>query len=287
MRIVFWLLLIGTGLSFFGCSEPISEVKDSIHSAQDNSLAETHYFATYDVVYDVISTNGKMLKAEATILPSGAIVTIMDSVFTDGDGLEFVLDFGPLNIKEPKGLLCQDGRYRAGKIHITANSKFLSPELKVVATIAKDDLYYSGNGSEMVQLTGMTTLAKLTQNSIRIDVTDAVMYVDTFELSWNSSRVIELIDDKGPGIWGDVYKVTGSATGVNRFGEHYMVNIDEALIKKMEAGCARTFVQGILTVTATNSNKVIAIDYDPYKDQACDLFAEADIQGRKTIFRVR
>jgi hypothetical protein len=262
-------------------------VKDTIFAAQDNSEAETHYFATYEAIYDVVSTNGKLQKTESTILPASAILTFVDSLFTDGDGIEFTVDFGPLGTSEPKGVLCRDGRYRAGMMHIKANSKFLSPDFKVDVMISESDNYFNGNGSDMIQLVGLTTISKLTLTSLQIEIKDAELILPDYRLSWNSSRVVELVSDKGPGIWGDVYQISGTSTGVNRFNETYTVTTVEPLIKRMEVGCARTFVSGKLQVSVTNTNKVINIDYDPYGNGACDLFAEADIMGKKTVYRVK
>ncbi len=280
------ILLLGAFI-VSSCSEPISEEKDTIYSGQDNSKAETHFYATYDVIYDIVSTNDKLQKGETTILPSSAEVTFEDSTFLDGNGISFTVDFGPLGTSEPKGTLCQDGRYRAGKLHISANSKFLDPLFTVVVTLNDDDQFFSGNGSDMVQVIGTKKITKQTLTSLKIEISDAKIITDEYELPWSSTRIIELVSDKGPGIWGDVYKVTGSAQGSNRFGEEYEVDIITPLIKKMELGCAQTFVSGKLNVSMTNSNKVIGVNYDPYGNEACDMFAEADIQGRKTIFRVR
>ncbi|MCB0733869.1 MAG: hypothetical protein H6608_00630 [Flavobacteriales bacterium] len=268
------------------CVEP-DEVQTSIHSARDNSDAETQYFSAYDVLYDVISTNGKLLKAETTILPSSAIITYTDTTFDDGDGIEFSVDFGPLGVEVPKGVLCQDGRYRSGKLNIRANTKFDDPKMKVEMIISEDDQFFTGNGSEMNQLTGTTTVHRAGLLSLGIDIKDARILTPEYTLTWNSTRIVKLMEDNGPGIWGDKYKLTGSATGTNRFNEAYTVTIDEPLVKKMEAGCARTFVAGKLTITGTASEPAISIDYDPYDNQACDAQAEAEINGRKTIFSVR
>ncbi|MBO6517638.1 MAG: hypothetical protein JJ975_13920, partial [Bacteroidia bacterium] len=113
-----------------------------------------------------------------------------------------------------------------------------------------------------------------------------VMRTDEDEIAWSSDRVITQLEDAGEGIWGDTYMVSGDASGVNREGDSFNVVIDEPLIKVMEKGCAKTFISGILTVSATNSSKVISIDYDPFKNRDCDYFAEAIINGRKTIFKV-
>ncbi|MBI1305978.1 MAG: hypothetical protein GC181_05130 [Bacteroidetes bacterium] len=284
----FCFLLLSLVLFASGCKDRPDELQDTIYSAEDNAQAETHFFSAFDVIYDVVSTDGKLMKAESTLLPSGATVTYEDTTFSDGDGISLIVDFGELGDKVPKGILCQDGRYRAGKIHITAETKFIDPKFKVDVRIDLADNYFTGNGSEMFQLIGKTTITRSGLTAIKVDMTDATLLTGDFSLTWESHRIIELVSDNGPGIWGDIYQVTGEAKGKNRFGEEYSVEITEPLIKKLELGCALTFVKGELTVTSTqDSDHIIKINYNPYDDEACDLFAEADIRGRKTIFRVK
>lgn len=287
MNIRLLVLLVLSSFALTNCVEPVVEVKDTIYAAEDNSHAETHFFSTYEAIYDIVSTHGKLQKAESTILPASTKIEFIDSLFTDGNGITFIVDFGPIGGSEPKGVLCQDGRYRAGKMLITASGKFLSPDLKVTVVINKEDQYFTGNGSEMAQVVSNTTISKLSLTSLQIVISDAKIITKNYELPWGSTRIIEMVSDKGIGIWGDVYKVTGKAHGTNRFNEAYEVSIQEPLIKKMEAGCAQTFIKGKLEVSVTNTNKVIKINYDPNQDGACDLLAEADILGKKTIYTIK
>ena len=66
-----------------------------------------------------------------------------------------------------------------------------------------------------------------------------------------------------------------------------MVAIDSPLLKRLDVGCATTFVQGIVTVSAKEGNQVVSINYDPYDNSACDKYAEANLNGRKTIFKIK
>ncbi|MBO6517289.1 MAG: hypothetical protein JJ975_12130, partial [Bacteroidia bacterium] len=141
------------------CSESIPEVKENIFSAEDNAQAETQFFATFEAAYDVIATDRKFRKAETTIIPSNAKIVFIDSSFDDGDGVEMWVDFGPILDTEPKGILCQDGRYRAGKMHITVNQSILSAEFLAVVTTSEEDQFFSGNGENMSQLIGTTVIS--------------------------------------------------------------------------------------------------------------------------------
>jgi len=267
------------------CGDELPVVKENIFSAEDNTLAETHFFATFEAAYDVITTDDRFGKTRTTIIPSDATIEFIDSSFDDGDGVEVIVDFGELLKTEPRGKLCQDGRYRAGKMLIHVNQSVQSAEFRATVTMCDEDQFYSGNGVDMAQLTG-TTVISLVGISIRVLIKDARIIYEDNEIHWSSDRIITQLKSAGEGIWGDTYAVTGSASGVNREGDSFEVAINEPLIKVMEKGCSRTFLEGQLTVTANNSSKVIYIDYDPYKNRDCDLYAEAVINGKKLIFKV-
>jgi hypothetical protein len=286
MKKLVLVLIFGLLLSLTNCNEQLPEVKENIFSAQDNSQAETHFFATFDAAYDVIATDKKFRKSETTIIPSTTAIIFLDSSFEDGNGVSVLVDFGGLGTTEPKGTLCQDGRYRAGKMHIYVNQSIQSAEFRAVVTTSERDSFYSGNGVDMVQLIGKTTISLTGVSTIRVKVTEALVKDGDKEYSWTSDRTIEQTKDNGDGIWGDEYKVTGKASGINRDGEPFNVVIDKPLVKKMETGCASTFTSGIVTVTANENTHVVSINYDPFENEACDKYAEASLNGKKTIFKV-
>jgi hypothetical protein len=284
------LAIVFIGLLAFSqtsCTEGLNELQETIYSAEDHSNSESEFFSTLEIVDDLASTDGKLNKAGGTILPSGAVIKYTDSLWTDGDGLDFSIDFGPLGTSEPKGLLCQDGRYRAGKLNLSLTQRYSTIGAELNVEIRSEDAYYTGNGRDMYQLEGVLSIVRSTENSIDLTTTDAKLSDDEKTLTWSSQSTITIISDAGAGIWRDVYEITGSSNGVNRNGESYTVTIDEPLKKKVELGCAKTFVSGLMTLSIDSSNKVIRVNYDPYDDEACDNIAEAEINGKKTIFRVR
>jgi hypothetical protein len=255
-------IITSAGLMFTGCKKDKNETAETIVSAEDNSTAENEFTSLFDVADD-FSSNDRRVRAGSTILPSGAVLNFTDSSFTDGDGVECSIDFGPLKSSAPKGMLCNDGRYRAGVIHISVSKRYFLDSAEVTITAADADKFYAGSdGMNMTQVSGTMKLTRLTQSSIRIDVIDA-------------------------GILGDQFEITGEASGVNRNGESFTVKIDVPLLKKVELGCARTFVKGKITLTNVSSGKTIAIDYDPYSNQACDLTAKATINGKEYFYLVR
>ncbi len=283
------LLVLTTSLLLIltNCNEQLPEVKENIYSAEENAQAETHFFATFDAAYDIIATDKKFQKSETTIIPSNTTIIFLDSTFDDGDGVDVIVDFGSQGESEPKGTLCQDGRYRAGKMRIQVNQSIRSAEFRATVVSTEEDSFYSGNGVDMVQLVGKTAISLAGSNGIKVVVSDATIKSKNIEYTWNSDRVILQLTNNGNGIWGDEYEVTGKSTGTNREGKSFNVEIIEPLVKKMELDCATTFVSGSVKVTSSESSQEISIDYDPYQNQACDQYAEANLNGRKTIFKIK
>ena len=270
-----------------GCRKDANATVETIVSAEDNSTAENEFTSLFDVADD-FSSNDARTRSGNTILPSGAIVTFADSSFADGDGVECTIDFGPLKTSVPKGILCKDGRYRAGKVHLSISKRYFMDSTEVTVSTTDADNYYGGSdGVNLTKLTGTIKLTRLSETELKIDVINAKATNDKGTVAWQSTRKIKKLLDNGPGLLGDQFQIEGSASGINRNNENFTVNIDVPLLKKVEMGCARTFVKGKITLTNVSSGKTILIDYDPYNNQACDLVAKATINNKEYFYMVR
>jgi hypothetical protein len=271
----------------FSCRKDSRITKDSITSAEDNSTLETEFSSMYSVMEDFIS-NDRRVRSGNFLLPSGAVVTFQDSSFSDGNGIECTIDFGPLKTSIPKGLYCNDGRFRAGILHLKTNKRFFQDSFICEMWAETADAFHAGNdGSNLSNITGKTTLVKINNNTFTYQVENAIIINEKGFCKWESKRLITKKLDNGPGVIGDEFEITGDASGVNRKGEAFKVTIDKPLYRKIVMGCARTFVDGKVTITNTDNNRKIEIDYNPYNDGACDLIAKATIGRKEFIFTVR
>lgn len=275
------------GFLFSACSDNPNNLKESITSAEDNAMVETQLSSVFEILDDVASSDPKMKKTAGTILPSGASLVYIDSLFSDGDGLDFYIDFGPKGHLAPFGLLCQDGRYRAGVLRATLSAPYTTIGAVLALNVSDLDSFYSGDGTNMYQVVGNAVISRTELNKLTIAMTDMKVKDGASTVTWSSNKEIVRTYDAGPGVWKDHFEFTGSGNGINRNGEAFTVNIDKALLKKVETGCAKTFVSGIISLEVTGSGQKITIDYDPYKNGICDNLAEADINGKKTLFRVK
>jgi len=275
------------GFLFSACSDNPNNLKESITSAEDNAMVETQLSSVFEILDDVASSDPKLKKTAGTILPSGATLTYTDSLFSDGDGIEFNIDFGAKGSLAPFGLLCQDGRYRAGILRATLSAPYSSIGATLTLDIADVDSFFSGDGTDMYQIVGNTLISRTELNKLTIVMTDMKVKDGASTVTWSSNKEIVRTFDAGLGVWKDHFEITGSGNGTNRNGEAFTVNIDKALLKKVETGCAKTFVSGIITLEVTGSGQKIIVNYDPYGNGVCDNLAEADINGKKTLFRVK
>lgn len=290
--------IIKTGLLFFcagtlaivGCKKAVEDLKDTATSAEDNVFAESALSSAYDVVDDVSSTDGKTMKNGSTILPSGATVIFTDSIFdTDGDGTEFIIDFGPLGTA-PKGILCQDGKYRSGKIRVTLSKRYSEQDAELVAYFADDaDAYNIGDGSNMTRLTGQVKIKRTAPESVSIETTDgkATYSKGTIEF-FSTKNITRTAGGAQPGSLGDEFAITGNGGGKNRDGDDYTSSITETLVKKVTTGCADTFVKGKIELKNTKSGKALKINFDPFNDAACDKTVEVTLpNGIKQTISVK
>lgn len=267
------------------------ESAENITSAKDFAAAETEFAGVFDITDDINQSDGKIKKGSSGVLPSGAVFTWVDSSFTDGDGIEYTLDFGPLGSTAPKGLLCGDGKFRAGLLRISVSKRYL--EIGTVVTVLASasqngDKYYSGDGTHMYGIEGELIITRTGAESLSAETKNGRLYYPdgSSNASFEGIRYIRRISGGGtPGIWGDVYEVTGNGKGKNIQGEDYTWNITEPLIKKMEPGCAKTFVIGVIEIKNLNNSSSLILDFDPYDNGACDRVAVAKL-GKKEFYFV-
>lgn len=274
-----------------------SDVKDNITSAQDFSSAETQFAGAFDISDDINQSDGKIKKGSSTILPSGAIFTWVDSLYSDGNGIEYILDFGTVGSTVPYGMVCKDGKYRAGKLRIKVSAPYLQigTEVKVIASDPDNgDAYYSGDGTNMVRVEGTLSVTRTADQELTVNITDGVVYKELDKMvpgksaKFHGTKVIKRTAGAStPGLLGDEYDVTGNGGGTNMEGDDYTWTINTPLHKKIELGCAKTFVTGVIEIKNVTASTSLKVDFDAYKNGACDNVAKAIIGGKEIIFVVK
>ena len=239
-------------------------------------------FLSVDDYAAIYNTNN-----QTKVLPNSNIVQVLDSSFSTNGGIAFVIDFGPLGNSIPKGTLCKDGRYRAGKVYCTLSKPYREIGAVLTITLADSGNYYSGNGSDMYKIVGNKTITRTGDKSHQIVVNNIkITDGDGKTITWSCERVVTKIKDAGIGVLGDQFSISGKGNGVNRNGENYTVTITKDLVKNMTSGCASTFVDGIVEIENTDKDAKMTLDFNPYNDAACDRVAKVTIGKTEKIFYI-
>lgn len=256
------------------------ELQESLQSAEDNAQIETEYAQIYEAVSDYASNDTLTRKTDDYLLPSGAVVTFTDTTFNDGDGVDFLIDYGPLNHGgNYKGILCKDDRYRAGVVHVGLTDRWSNIPCELTIAISAADNYYVGNGTKMYKITGTKVVNRTSDSSYTVTVTDASLQRENGIAYWSANRTITRTYDAGQGWLDDEYTISGSATGTNANGVNFTAQTVTPLVKKLSIGCLSTFVAGELVLTNANG-KVLSIDYDVYGNQECDKTVNVTYNGK-------
>lgn len=271
--------------------QSVRDAKDNISSAVDFANAETEFSGAFDVSDDINQSDGKIKKGSGTILPSGAIFNWLDSVM-DGNGIAYEIDFGPLGSSVPYGLLCKDGKYRAGKLKVAVSKPYSTIGCKVTVN-ADPDLdgkpqYFSGIGATMTGISGVLSITRSATETLDIEITGGKVTFAGKNATFQGTKSITRTAGTGtPGAWGDDFTITGNGSGVNSDGDSYTWQINTPLLKRLQLGCARTFVKGVIEIKNTTASTALSVDFDPFENEACDVTARATIGKRTFDFEVR
>lgn len=269
-------MMLAAGLAiaglFTGCREnPNDGATESIVSATDNSIAESEFANVFEFVDDEAVNSPAFGKSAGAseLSPACAVVTV------DTNQRKLTIDFGDENC------LCKDGLYRRGTIVASFTGEYRQAGSSV--TITLEDYYVQD-----MEIAGTKTLTRLSDSSWSVRVVGGMVTTPEGNTNtWNTERTVVRVEGNGTRTpWDDVYQYTGSADGVNRNGVKYAVEIDQPLVKKIQLGCLRTFVDGVLTISNENGD-VMTVDYDPVGGAPCDKTAEVTINGNSRTVTLR
>jgi len=265
-------LLFIASLLFISCEKVIDDIAETSVSAEDAVVAETAIASAFDIMDDIASTDGRVQKTGTTLLPIGAELVFTDSLFTDGNGVAFYVNFGPYNANAPvNGLKCADGKFRSGRIDISVSKPYTEVGCVVNAEFPSANSYYVGNGTFMSQLLGSLLATRSGSETINVEIQGLQIITREGNISFSSKQDIKrTIGTGNVGTLGDEFEVTGSGNGINRRGEPFDVSITKTLVKRVQDGCSNTFIIGEVEVKNQSATNAMVIDFDPDDDGACD-----------------
>lgn len=221
-----------TALFFVVCmsifSSCIKERDHDILAAEDATFALWVYDNSINIVNEAATGN-------YSDLLSGYCATVT------AEPNQITVDFDTVNC------LCNDGRTRRGKILVTYTGTY--KDSNETRTITFEDYYVNDNkinGTQTITGMGLNTSGNLhygVEIDASIDILDtlgALTYKADLTREWTTGSQTTQRDD-------DTYALTGTAQGVNIYGNNYAFNALEPIMKTPAITC-RYFTEGILEV---------------------------------------
>ena len=260
------------------CNKNNDDETDDLNAVYNNAAAETAYNDVASIgdesVIDEDLTSFKMDDAEKISAPCATI--------THGDTTampnETTIDFGSVNC------LCNDGKYRRGKIVINHPPPSAHRDSGVVFHHEFIDFYVNDN-----KVLGY------------IDVTNFGLSPDGFKhFKWDIVGGLELANGAGTTSWeshqviaylagfntpntrlDDKIGIHGGSSGTTQTGETYTAEIDSMLPlkRKFDIGCRKHFFSGTAYVTP-QGKPMRTINYGTDPPEVCDDIAIVTVNGQ-------
>jgi len=190
----------------------------------------------------------------------------------------FIIDFGTTNC------LCKDGNYRRGKINVIYSGFYR--DSASFHTITFDNYFVNENqvlGTKTVSNNGRNSAGNL---NFTVTVNGSINWSTGYgggTSTFISNRTRTWVGGESTLVWNDdIYLITGSASGTNRSGNTYTMNIVSPLKKVVGF---RHFTSGTIEWTPQGKS-ARQIDYD-YLNGSQDNLAKVTINGYSFIVTLR
>ena len=271
--------LLSIFLTFQACKQEDEPVDNNTSFSKDNGAAENLFADIKRVVEEAADDEGQSAKYSGGVKSSNysfgncATVTI-NPAWNDTTWPKVMeIDFGPTNCQGVYGI------NRKGKLVVTLTDRYRNPGSTL--TIQPQNYYVNNiklEGTKTITNQGLNINGNLEYD---VDVVNGKLTLQNGNtMTWQSSRTNEWVEGDSTtlfthglsGICDDVYLITGSASGVNRQGVGFSVNITSPLKKEV---CCRWLVSGNLEISPNG----LSTRYLDFGSGACDNEADVTING--------
>ena len=190
--------------------------------SKDNSMAEFSYNDAMNIADEASNVNSGDNLGNYKTASNCATVT----KDTTTNPRTITVDFGASNC------LCNDGRYRRGKVLVTYTGKYR--DAGSVHTIGFDNYFVNDNqilGSKTVTNMGLNAS---NQSYFNIVVNGKIIKANTTDsIMWSSNRTRTWIQGEATQTWtDDIYEITGNGSGQNKNGS-FTMSIIQPLVRDL------------------------------------------------------
>lgn len=206
-------------------------------------------------------------------------IVVLDTTFYDGDGVEFVIDFGPTDIPLKSTQRCLDGRFRGGKVKVILETHYIENTAKSHVLVEEEFVF----GTES-QTTTIHRLEVDVQRKLRELMEFNINHLEADDISLDLNGLLSVEKTSGintPGVFGDQYVINGQGS-VEVNDDEFKWNVGAPLKKKVEPGCGMIPVKGLLNLNLERLNRNITVDFDPFENESCDRIVRITNAGKLT-----
>ena len=278
MKKLLFLLPFLAGMVFFlgSCSKNNTAPDNDFTTVQDDAYAESIFDNTTNIAdeaYALSSVNLKSSEAAENriFLSNCATVTLDTSVYPR----VLTIDFGDSNC------LCNDGRYRRGKIIVSFTGRYMRPG--TIRTTTFDNYYVNDNqveGTKVVTNNGFNDKGNMNWTI----TVNAVITLAKGEgtISWKSQRNREWVEGFSTprDRWDNVFMITGESVGQRANGVKWSRKITKPLEVKL---ACRFIVSGTMEIKVEGRPDRI-LDFG---DGECDNLATVTVNGEVHTIHLR
>jgi len=259
------IAFISMGILFTSCKKDETEPNSDTSISQDDTFAESIFDNATNIAdeaYGLGSSGLKSSAAESIFLGPCAEVTLDTTVYP----YALIIDFGDENC------LCNDGRYRRGKIIVTFTGRYRHPG--TVITTGFDDYFVNDNQVDGTKVVTNMGLNDSGHPYFTVNVNGVIhLALNGGTLSWNAQKEREWIEGyMTHRLRDDVYLITGEADGIRPNGKTWEREIINPLRKELNC---RYIVSGTVEIRPENMSTRL-LDYG---DGECDNIATILIDG--------
>jgi hypothetical protein len=282
-RLLFRGLLLSLLVTAGGCQEePILEITETDESSQISLNVVSEILSTFDIVQDWSTGDLLYFKKDESLMPSDVVILYLDTSFIDGGGIKLGFDFGFLG-QSPHGLLCKDGKYRAGYFTVSLNRHPRDIDAKLVIEFPDDNPFYSGDGESMTEISGAMVVKRISDDELKLTAARLSVIENKEAKLVDATIAIRELADNGYGIVNDQLSFDGTLSVTDNQSTISLATTS-SLRKNYTLECAKNIVEGQIDVNISNSISAIDIDFDPDNDAACDNKVSLCINGKKVIY---
>jgi hypothetical protein len=235
-----------------------------------------------DEIGDKTTAKGISSKLFLGAFGKSTSLTISDSTYFDGDGIEFEIDFGPVTLPLSENQRGYDGKYRAGKMHINIQTHYQENSSKLDIEINESDHFMLGSNAAQPRNISFNCAFRRQDSKTQNLTIESFTILGPNTITLDGTVKLFKLNNSNPGVIGNKYQMTGQGTLNESNHTEHNWEIIEPLIKNVVPGCSGEYVNGILSLRDLDKSATISLDYDPFENESCDKIVRVTIAGKTT-----